>query len=253
MQFRNQHFRTHGFSLVELPVVSKRRCRAAHVAASAAADADENRNASLGETRPHGFTLVELLVVIAIIGVLVALLLPAVQSARESAPRASCANNLHQIGVALQSFHGDHKKLPPSRYFNGYPTWFAIILPYVEEQNLGHLWQLDKPFYANVNKTARETSVRIFRCPSRGGIDLVLDSQGNSGDNDTLGASGDYAGNAGSDNPSGPFPAYWWPDANGVLITARMFDIPNYPDRKLAIGDQLQADHRRPEQNAACR
>ena len=138
--------------------------------------------------RTRGFTLVELLVVIAIIGVLVALLLPAVQSARESARRASCANNLHQIGVALQSFHSDRKKLPPSRYFNGYPTWFAIILPYVEEQNLGHLWRLDEPFYANVNKTARETSVPIFGCPSRGGPDLVRDSQGNSGNNATLGA-----------------------------------------------------------------
>ena len=119
--------------------------------------------------RRHGFTLVELLVVIAIIGVLVALLLPAVQSARESARRASCTNNLHQIGVALQSFHNDHQKLPPSRYFNGYPTWFAIILPYVEEQNLGQLWHLDEPFYADGNKSARETSVDIFRCPSRGG------------------------------------------------------------------------------------
>ena len=178
------------------------------------------------------FTLVELLVVIAIIGVLVALLLPAVQSARESARRASCTNNLHQIGVALQSLHNDHQKLPPSRYFNGYPTWFAILLPYVEEQNLGQLWHLEEPFYADGNKTARETSVDIFRCPSRGGPDLVVDSQGNSGDIVTLGASGDYAGNAGSDNPRGEFPAYWYPHANGVLITARMFFIPNYPDRR---------------------
>jgi prepilin-type N-terminal cleavage/methylation domain-containing protein/prepilin-type processing-associated H-X9-DG protein len=193
-------------------VVSKRRCRVL----------------ALG----RAVTLVELLVVIAIIGVLVALLLPAVQAARESARRARCTNNLHQIGVALQSFHNDHQKLPPSRFFNGYPTWFAILLPYVEEQNLGNLWQLDKPFYAERNQTARETSVDIFRCPSRGEHDLVVDSQGNSGDIITLGASGDYAGNAGSDDPSGPFPEYWWPDANGVLITARMFFIPNYPDRR---------------------
>src|SRR5262245_26102294 len=103
----------------------------------------------------RGFTLVELLVVIAIIGVLVALVLPAVQTARESARRASCVNNLHQIGVAAQSFHSAYRKLPPSRYFNGYPTWFAIVLPYVEEQNLGHLWRLNEPFYANVNKMAR--------------------------------------------------------------------------------------------------
>ena len=185
-----------------------------------------------GPTVLHGFTLVELLVVIAIIGVLVALLLPAVQSGRESARRASCANNLRQIGVALQSFHGDHQKLPPSRYFNGSPTWFAVILPYVEEQNLGHLWQLEEHFYADVNRAARETSVGIFRCPSRGGSDLVVDSQGNSGDIVTLGAAGDYAGNAGSDDPGGPFPAYWWPDANGVLVTARMFFISGYPDRR---------------------
>ena len=180
----------------------------------------------------RGFTLIELLVVIAIIAVLIALLLPAVQSARESARRTTCANNLRQFGVALQSFHTEHKKLPPSRYFNGYPTWFAIILPYVEEQNLGHLWKLDKSFYDHVNKAARETSVGIFRCPSRGGDDLVVDSQGNIGDNDTLGAPGDYAGNAGSDSPNGPFPLYWYPSANGVLITAKMFFIPGYPDRK---------------------
>jgi prepilin-type processing-associated H-X9-DG protein len=171
-------------------------------------------------------------VVIAVIGVLVALLLPAVQAARESARRASCTNNLHQIGVALQSFHNDHQKLPPSRFFNGYPSWVAITLPYVEEQNLGQLWHLERPFYAEGNKTARETPVDIFRCPSRGGHNLVVDSQGNSGDIVTLGASGDYAGNAGSDDPDGPFPTYWYPEANGVLITAKMFFIHNYPNRR---------------------
>jgi prepilin-type N-terminal cleavage/methylation domain-containing protein/prepilin-type processing-associated H-X9-DG protein len=206
MQVRHQQFRTRRFTLAESPEVSERKCRA--------------------------ITLIELLVVIAIIGVLVALLLPAVQSARESARRASCASNLNQIGVALQSFHAAHKELPPSRYFNGYPTWFAIILPYVEEQNLGHLWRLDQPFYANVNRSARETSVAIFRCPSRSGSYLVRDSQGNTGNHDTLGGPGDYAGNAGSDDPRGPFPDYWYPEANGVLITAQMFFIPNYPDRR---------------------
>ncbi len=206
MQVRHHHLRTRGFTLVELPVVSKRKRSA--------------------------FTLVELLVVIAIIGVLIALLLPAVQSARESARRASCTNNLHQIGIALQSFHNDHKKLPPSRYLNGYPTWFAIVLPYVEEQNLGALWRLDEPFYAHRNRAARETLVPILGCPSRAGTNLVHDSQGNSGDKATLAARGDYAGNAGSDDPDGPFPDYWYPHANGVLITARMFFNPSYPDRR---------------------
>jgi prepilin-type processing-associated H-X9-DG protein len=175
---------------------------------------------------------VELLVVIAIIGVLVALLLPAVQAAREAARRTSCTNNLRQIGVALQSFHNDRHKLPPSRYFNGFPSWFALFLPYLEEQHLAHLWDLEEEFYADVNQLARETSLAIFRCPSRGGPELVHDSQGNSGDIITRGAAGDYAGNSGSDNPTGAFPAYWRPSANGVLITAKMFDVYNYPDRR---------------------
>jgi prepilin-type N-terminal cleavage/methylation domain-containing protein len=89
----------------------------------------------------RAFTLVELLVVIAIIAVLVGLLVPAVQKVRESAARAQCANNLHQLAVAVHTFHGVRGTMPP--YFGTYPQgaqnsiyggWFAHLLPYVEQE-----------------------------------------------------------------------------------------------------------------------
>src|ERR1700724_283328 len=88
----------------------------------------------------HGFTLVELLVVIAIIGVLVALLLPAIQAARESARRTHCANNLKQIGVSLHDYLAAFKTFPPGEQQGCYKcnpwSWSALMLPYIEEKPL---------------------------------------------------------------------------------------------------------------------
>src|SRR5262245_45025945 len=91
----------------------------------------------------RGFTLVELLVVIAIIGTLVALLLPAVQAARETSRRASCLNNLKEIGVAIQLYHDARRILPPGGVSTGpccstesYSSWPISILPYLEQKNL---------------------------------------------------------------------------------------------------------------------
>jgi prepilin-type processing-associated H-X9-DG protein len=83
---------------------------------------------------------VELLVVIAIIGILVALLLPAIQSARESARRSQCLNNLKQIGVSLHAYHDTHKELPAGNVSCCWGTWQMSILPYIEEQVLGDLY-----------------------------------------------------------------------------------------------------------------
>jgi len=170
-----------------------------------------------------GFTLVELLVVIAIIGLLVALLLPAVQAARESARRVSCTNNLHQIGLALHNFHDVHGKLPPSRYLNGYPTWFAIILPFVESAPEAQLWHLDQRYYAADNKLAREIEVPVYRCPSRGSTLQAFNAFGDAGATTTRGTVGDYAGNAGNNEGGGS--RFWRPGVNGTIITADIFDL----------------------------
>jgi prepilin-type N-terminal cleavage/methylation domain-containing protein len=121
--------------------------------------------------RPAGFTLVELLVVIAIIGVLVALLLPAVQAAREASRRSSCANNLRQFGIAALNYESTHKVLPPGStgggYINfnsfqapwadpqrsccpwGHFSWAVIILPYVEQQGLYDQINFNRLAYAS--------------------------------------------------------------------------------------------------------
>src|SRR5438874_13235570 len=95
------------------------------------------------------FTLVELLVVIAIIGVLVALLLPAVQMARESARRSQCSNHLKQLGLAAHNFADTRGWLPPNRVSNdstdanqNFLTWAVLLLPYVEQQSVYNQWDI---------------------------------------------------------------------------------------------------------------
>jgi len=118
------------------------------------------------EQRLNAFTLVELLVVIAIIGILVALLLPAIQAAREAGRRAQCMNNCRQLGLAIHGYHDVKKKLPSSRLRDGGLTWADLILAYIEEQTLAD--QIDPTDdFDDQPQVFRETPVPTFICPSR--------------------------------------------------------------------------------------
>ncbi|MDP6468391.1 MAG: DUF1559 domain-containing protein [Pirellulaceae bacterium] len=120
-------------------------------------------------TRHVGFTLVELLVVIAIIGILVALLLPAVQAAREAARRMSCSNNLKQMGLSLHNYHDTYKQFPPSATLPigaTYDSWSmqARLLPFLEKANLGDL--IDWNYDYKSQPVVTQTRVPTYLCPS---------------------------------------------------------------------------------------
>lgn len=123
-----------------------------------------------------GFTLIELLVVIAIIGVLIALLLPAVQSAREAARRAQCKNNLKQIGIAIHSYHDRNRILPPG-YVSIYDKfrrkevgpgwgWGTRILPDLEQQPIYDRVIFEEAMHLPKFETIRTTQLDVFFCPS---------------------------------------------------------------------------------------
>lgn len=143
----------------------------------------------------YAFTLIELLVVIAIIGILVGLLLPAVQQVREASRNTHCLNNIRQIGLAIQNYHGAKRQIPPARAADGYLTWTVTLMPFIEADNLHRGFDELMPFSTQHPEIVKKP-VDIYFCPSRrsSGEISVSESFGES-----VGSVGDYAGNAGSE------------------------------------------------------
>ena len=122
------------------------------------------------------FTLVELLVVIAILGILISMLLPAVQQVREAARRTDCLNKIRQIGFATHMFHDSNNAYPPARLTSaagvpdpncdGCASWLVYLLPYIEQQRLHDEWDFTLG-YREQAESAIYTPVELFLCSSR--------------------------------------------------------------------------------------
>lgn len=201
---------------------------------------------------PRGFTIIELLVVIAIIGLLVALLLPAVQSSREAALATRCRNNLRQIGVATNSFIDVYQAYPTARVRfrppDGVPvdfndpddcqkdslSWLVRILPFLDQMNVAQGWNFAEHFQDHPSELRHQT-ISTYLCPSRRSaeqahaVDNIVPVTFPCGCPTGLvsvigGATADYGGNQGDPTPGATGDStdfFWGGNGNGLIVTSR--------------------------------
>lgn len=207
----------------------------------------------------RGFTLVELLVVIAIIGILVALLLPAVQAAREAARRMQCGNNIKQLGIALHNYHDTYKTFPPDAIWHGNPkgtvsasgtqrnyTWICMILPFIEQGPLHDKINFARPAFItgatagsatagelqriivdSGNTTALEVMIPSLQCPSDPAFNSPPRGVGITS----------YAGNAGWDGHRRKHRDSWRAGVFTFYDATKLRDIVDGTSNTIAIGE----------------
>ncbi|MEM8944985.1 MAG: DUF1559 domain-containing protein [Planctomycetota bacterium] len=213
-----------------------------------------------------GFTLVELLVVISIVGVLASLLLPAIQSSRETARRSLCQSHIKQICLALQSYHDVTSTFPaavtidpannaPERALRHEPNWVIRLLPHLEMQNLHDTFTFHDPVTNEMiavsdpaNREARGTSLELMLCPTDGFNQETLFAGRSSQEGDNW-ARGNYGSNAalgfmvriGSNPAGGPGTQYWEdPRTRGVMglnVSLRLEQVTDGTSNTLLLGE----------------
>ncbi len=194
------------------------------------------REPSIRRADSTGFTLVELLVVISILSALMALLLPAIQAARESARRTACQNNLRQVGVGLTSFEAAHGKWPAGKKWSGPRhdprtfslAWSSFLLAYLEEETLHNQIDFEVPFSHPRNIPLTGQVVPVYLCPSTSRIEEHRTAEGHLTNLEGLPGEGlaciDYLGVSGPDKGArNPATNLKYGRQRGVLIGTKGF------------------------------
>lgn len=210
--------------------------------------------------KQRGFTLVELLVVIAIIGILIALLLPAVQAAREAARRTQCSSQMKQMALALHNYHDTYNKFPSAQYFcrsqatctSARSTWLqgwgwsASILPYIEQGAIYDKFNFGLNLYDPWNVSLIRTPIAVFQCPSDASRRDLIPPSGSTTATERL-ATANYCGNGGSFSNSFESP-YLTTDSkwtNGILgrdSSIKLRDVIDGTSNTFIVGEVTHYD-----------